>query len=91
MFSKGAAVAHGDSLRYPKLDIEIDGGVGGRNPCEFSRRVSFSNRVPLESTIEAAASAGANCIVAGSSIFKSADPARTIRVLRSAVDKHLAH
>lgn len=38
-------------------------------------------------TIEACAEAGANCIVAGSAIFKSSDPGGIIRLLRTAVDK----
>ncbi|MCX6447205.1 MAG: ribulose-phosphate 3-epimerase [Actinobacteria bacterium] len=36
-----------------------------------------------ESTIETAASAGANCFVAGSAVYKSSDPAETIVKLRS--------
>ncbi|KAJ0968154.1 hypothetical protein J5N97_025071 [Dioscorea zingiberensis] len=39
------------------------------------------------STIEMAASAGANCIVAGSSIFGAAEPAKVIAILRESVDK----
>eukprot|EP01130_Rhizamoeba_saxonica_P015993 TRINITY_DN7309_c0_g2_i1.p1 TRINITY_DN7309_c0_g2~~TRINITY_DN7309_c0_g2_i1.p1 ORF type:complete len:220 (-),score=58.65 TRINITY_DN7309_c0_g2_i1:10-669(-) len=39
-------------------------------------------------TIEEAASAGANVIVAGSAIFKSDDPGHVIQVLKSAVNKH---
>jgi len=38
-------------------------------------------------TIEAAAKAGANVIVAGSSVFKSKDPGATIALLREAVDR----
>ena len=36
-----------------------------------------------ESTIETAASAGANCFVAGSAVYKSSDPAETIVKLRN--------
>jgi ribulose-phosphate 3-epimerase len=43
-----------------------------------------------ESTIEAAAKAGANVIVAGSAIFKSSDPERTIAALRSHVEEQLS-
>lgn len=39
------------------------------------------------STIEAAAKAGANCIVAGSSVFGSKDPAGVIGTLRSKVEE----
>lgn len=41
------------------------------------------------STIDVAAAAGANVIVAGTSVFKSADPAAAIAQLRSGVDKVL--
>jgi ribulose-phosphate 3-epimerase len=37
------------------------------------------------STIDAAASAGANCIVAGSSIFGAADPGEVISALKKSV------
>jgi len=39
------------------------------------------------STIEVAASAGANCIVAGSSVFGAPDPAQVISLLRNSVEK----
>ncbi|PIA33717.1 hypothetical protein AQUCO_04000046v1 [Aquilegia coerulea] len=39
------------------------------------------------STIEMAATAGANCIVAGSSVFGDPEPARVISVLRKCVDE----
>ncbi|CAE7398216.1 RPE1 [Symbiodinium sp. KB8] len=39
-----------------------------------------------EATVKAAAAAGANVIVAGTSIFKSADPKATIANMRSAID-----
>ena len=37
-------------------------------------------------TIQAAAAAGANAIVAGSAVFGAADPGAVIRQLREAVD-----
>ena len=40
-----------------------------------------------EGTINQAAEAGANVIVAGSAVFGAKDPAHVIRVLREAVDK----
>lgn len=40
-------------------------------------------------TVEHAASAGANVIVAGSAVFGSSDPQSVIRGLREAVEKHL--
>ncbi|KAF4397494.1 hypothetical protein G4B88_027234 [Cannabis sativa] len=39
------------------------------------------------STIEMAASAGANCIVAGSSVFGAAEPAKVISLLRNSVQQ----
>ncbi|KAH1150167.1 hypothetical protein AAZX31_16G055400 [Glycine max] len=39
------------------------------------------------STIDVAASAGANCIVAGSSVFGAPEPAQVISLLRSSVEK----
>lgn len=39
------------------------------------------------STIEMAASAGANCIVAGSSVFGAAEPAQVISLLRNSVEE----
>lgn len=39
------------------------------------------------STIDAAASAGANCIVAGSSVFGAAEPAQVISTLRKSVEE----
>lgn len=39
-------------------------------------------------TVAAAAKAGANCIVAGSSVFKSKDCKETISILREAVKKY---
>lgn len=38
------------------------------------------------STIDLAASAGANCIVAGSSVFGASDPAHVISLLRKSVE-----
>lgn len=39
------------------------------------------------STIDVAASAGANCIVAGSSVFGASEPAKVISLLRKSVDE----
>lgn len=41
------------------------------------------------STIDMAASAGANCIVAGSSVFGAPDPAQVIALLRKSVEQEL--
>lgn len=39
------------------------------------------------STIDVAASAGANCIVAGSSVFGAPEPAQVISLMRTSVEK----
>lgn len=39
------------------------------------------------STIDVAASAGANCIVAGSSVFGASEPAQVISLMRKSVDE----
>ena len=39
------------------------------------------------STIDAAASAGANCIVAGSSVFGAPEPSEVIFILRKSVEE----
>lgn len=55
--------------RYPKLDIEVDGGLG-------------------LGTVDQAAEAGANVIVAGSAVFGAQDPGDVIQKLREAVNKY---
>lgn len=40
-----------------------------------------------EKTIDQAADAGANVIVAGSAVFGAKDPAQVVKALREAVDK----
>lgn len=39
------------------------------------------------STIDAAAAAGANCIVAGSSVFGAPEPGEVITLMRASVEK----
>lgn len=39
------------------------------------------------STIDSAASAGANCIVAGSSVFGAPEPAQVISLMRKSVEE----
>jgi len=55
---------------YPKLDIEVDGGLG-------------------PDTIEKAAAAGANIIVAGSAIYGAKDPKEVIQSMKKTVESHL--
>lgn len=81
------------------LIMTVEPGFGGQSFMtdqmeKVSQARSFINEskaFPLlqvdggisESTIETAASAGANCFVAGSAIYKSSDPAETIVKLRN--------
>ncbi|CAI9763141.1 unnamed protein product [Fraxinus pennsylvanica] len=74
---------------YPSLDIEVSSGA-----LSWLDFVSFLISVlDIEvdgglgaSTIDMAASAGANCIVAGSSVFGASDPAQVIALLRKSVE-----
>ncbi|KAJ7555424.1 hypothetical protein O6H91_05G036800 [Diphasiastrum complanatum] len=79
------------------LIMTVEPGFGGQNfmPEMMSKVKDLRNRYPnldIEvdgglgpATIEQAAKAGANCIVAGSSVFGSKDPAGVISLLRGHV------
>ena len=87
----------------PLLDIvlvmTVEPGFGGQsfmpeplNKVRELRKLRPGLKIEVDGgvapdTIEACAEAGANCIVAGSAIFKSSDPGGIIRLLRTAVDK----
>ncbi|KAL9331232.1 hypothetical protein ACSQ67_000842 [Phaseolus vulgaris] len=83
--------------KYPSLDIEPRISYFG--PCTFLSSFRSVSTCPSAvelskvdgglgpSTIEVAASAGANCIVAGSSVFGAPDPAQVISLLRNSVEK----
>ena len=83
------------------LVMTVEPGFGGQSfMADMMPKVRFlRDRFPTldievdgglaSDTIDAAAKAGANVIVAGSSVFKSADPRATIAQLREAVDRCL--
>ncbi|CAB4275425.1 unnamed protein product [Prunus armeniaca] len=75
--------------RYPSLDIEVRFFSRGRGDMHL---ISDNGITQVDgglgpSTINTAASAGANCIVAGSSVFGASDPSAVISLLRSSVEE----
>ncbi|RLM85088.1 hypothetical protein C2845_PM04G20640 [Panicum miliaceum] len=80
------------------LVMTVEPGFGGQKfmPEMMDKVRTLRNKYPSldievdgglgPSTIDVAASAGANCIVAGSSIFGAADPGEVISVLRKSVE-----
>lgn len=80
------------------LVMTVEPGFGGQSfmPEMMPKVAEIRARYPSldvqvdgglgSSTIAAAAEAGANVIVAGTAVFKAADPAAAIRELRDAVD-----
>ncbi|XP_068336043.1 ribulose-phosphate 3-epimerase, cytoplasmic isoform-like [Pyrus communis] len=80
------------------LVMTVEPGFGGQKfmPEMMEKVRTLRQRYPLldievdgglgPSTIDAAASAGANCIVAGSSVFGAPEPATVISLLRSSVE-----
>ncbi|XP_052197670.1 ribulose-phosphate 3-epimerase, cytoplasmic isoform-like isoform X2 [Diospyros lotus] len=81
------------------LVMTVEPGFGGQKfmPEMMDKVRSLRNKYPSldievdgglgPSTIDAAASAGANCIVAGSSVFGASEPAQVISLMRNSVDK----
>ena len=81
------------------LVMTVEPGFGGQKfmASELPKVTALRKKYPdlnievdgglAEGTIEQAAEAGANVIVAGSAVFGAKDPAHVIRVLREAVDK----
>ena len=81
------------------LIMTVEPGFGGQKfmPEMMPKVEELRRRYPnlnievdgglAEGTINQAAEAGANVIVAGSAVFGAKDPAHVIRVLREAVDK----
>jgi len=101
--SAGEAIARlstASSLLNTILVMTVEPGFGGQSfMSDMMPKVrAFRQRFPhlnIEvdgglalDTIDQAAEAGANAIVAGTAIFKSQDPGRTIQELRQAVEKH---
>ncbi|KAG2644449.1 hypothetical protein PVAP13_2KG203171 [Panicum virgatum] len=80
------------------LVMTVEPGFGGQKfmPEMMDKVRTLRNKYPSldievdgglgPSTIDVAASAGANCIVAGSSIFGAADPGEVISMLRRSVE-----
>lgn len=81
------------------LVMTVEPGFGGQKfmPEMMPKVEELRRRYPnlnievdgglAEGTIDQAAEAGANVIVAGSAVFGAKDPAHVISVLREAVDK----
>ncbi|XP_024524161.1 ribulose-phosphate 3-epimerase, cytoplasmic isoform isoform X1 [Selaginella moellendorffii] len=69
--------------RYPSLDIEVQETSFSFSLLEIFRAQVDGGLGP--STIQQAADAGANCIVAGSSVFGAPDPAAVISLMRNSV------
>lgn len=81
------------------LVMTVHPGFGGQKfmASELPKVTALRNKYPNmnievdgglgESTIDQAAEAGANVIVAGSAVFGASDPGMVIRVLREAVER----
>ncbi|KAL5098939.1 hypothetical protein RYX36_003267 [Vicia faba] len=81
------------------LVMTIEPGFGGQKfmPEMMEKVQILRKKYPLldievdgglgPSTIDTAASAGANCIVAGSSVFGAPEPAQVISLLRNSLQK----
>lgn len=81
------------------LVMTVHPGFGGQKfmPSELPKVKALREKYPDlllevdgglgEGTIDQAAEAGANVIVAGSAVFGAKDPAAVIKVLRDSVDK----
>lgn len=81
------------------LVMTVHPGFGGQKfmPSELPKVEALRKRYPdllievdgglSEGTIDQAAEAGANVIVAGSAVFGAKDPGAVIRALRESVDK----
>ncbi|KAL5057836.1 hypothetical protein RYX36_029440 [Vicia faba] len=81
------------------LVMTVEPGFGGQKfmPEMMEKVQILRKKYPLldievdgglgPSTIDTAASAGANCIVAGSSVFGAPEPAQVISLLRNSLQK----
>lgn len=79
--------------------MTVEPGFGGQSfmASELPKVTALRSKYPdlnievdgglSEKTIDQAADAGANVIVAGSAVFGANDPAQVVRALREAVDK----
>src|SRR6476659_7572014 len=77
---------HLETLRHydTLLVMSVEPGFGGQSFIpQVLDKVRTARR--LVDTIEAAAEAGVDCLVAGSAVYGAADPARAVRALREQV------
>ncbi|KAL6960441.1 ribulose-phosphate 3-epimerase [Sarracenia purpurea var. burkii] len=78
---------HALRKKYPSLDIEAMVQSRVCRPALLSSSTEWVDGGLGPSTIDVAASAGANCIVAGSSVFGASEPAQVISLLRKSVER----
>ena len=71
-----------DKVKTARSRIEL---IKGGKPL-----IQVDGGISLE-TIGEAASAGANCFVAGSAVYKSADPENMVQLLRKSAEEHFKH
>jgi ribulose-phosphate 3-epimerase len=71
-----------DKVKTARSRIEI---IKGDKPL-----IQVDGGISLE-TIGEAASAGANCFVAGSAVYKSADPENMVQLLRKSAEEHFKY
>lgn len=71
--------------RFPGKNIQVDGGVGPGNVCQCAQAGGS-----ISLTRYKAHEAGSNVVVAGTAVFGSKDPKKTIEELRSAIDTAIA-
>ena len=89
-------------LRQMALIMTVEPGFGGQKfmPDMMPKVEALRRRYPdlnievdgglSEKTIDVAADAGANVIVAGSAVFGAQDPGAVVKALREAVEKRRA-
>ncbi|KAG5382661.1 hypothetical protein IGI04_034131 [Brassica rapa subsp. trilocularis] len=83
---KSAGMRPGVALKPGTPVEEVYPLVEGASPVEMVLVMTVDGGLG-PSTIEAAAEAGANCIVAGSSVFGAPEPGKVISLLRTSVEK----
>ncbi|KAF8104100.1 hypothetical protein N665_0179s0009 [Sinapis alba] len=96
-------LVEGESPVEMVLVMTVEPGFGGQKfmPTMMDKVRTLRDKYPTldievdgglgPSTIEAAAAAGANCIVAGSSVFGAPEPGDVISLLRASVEKAQQH
>jgi ribulose-phosphate 3-epimerase len=71
-----------DKVKTARSRIEL---IKGTKPL-----IQVDGGISLE-TIGEAANAGANCFVAGSAVYKSADPENMVQLLRKSAEEHFKY